>query len=271
VLIESRQTSVLTDPVISYEYGAEAPRFTHADLPERIDYVLITHGHADHLMLEPLIQLRRRIGTIVVPRSNGGRLEDPSLKLLLRSAGFRNVVDLDEMETLEVPGGTLTGLPFLGEHGDLDIRSKIAHLVQLDGKSLLMAADSNAIEPRVYDHVRGMVGEIDVLFIGMECEGAPMSWMYGPLLPAPLPRKADQTRRLNGSNAERAIEIVSRLNPKQVYVYAMGREPWLSHVMVLGYTETSPQIIESRKLIEHCRGHGLASDMPFIRGELFLA
>jgi diiron non-heme beta-hydroxylase-like protein len=85
--------------------------------------------------------------TVVVPRCNGGQLADPSLKLLLRAAGFRRVVEIDELETIEVPGGSITGLPFFGEHGDLDIRSKIAHLVQLEGKRLLMAADSNAIEP----------------------------------------------------------------------------------------------------------------------------
>ena len=63
----------------------------------------------------------------------------------------------------------------------------------------------------------------------------------------PLQRKMDQSRRLNGSNAERAIEIVNRLNPKQVFIYAMGREPWLSHVMVMGYSETSPQLVESQQ------------------------
>jgi hypothetical protein len=181
------------------------------------------------------------------------------------------VVEIDELETLEVPGGSLTGLPFLGEHGDLNIQAKMAHLVRLEGKSLLMAADSNAIEPRLYDHLRAAEGEIDVLFIGMESKRAPMSWMYGPLLPAPLPRKADQTRRLNGSNAERAIEIVNRLNPKQVYVYAMGSEPWLGHVMVTNYTEASPQIVEARKLLAHCRNNGIVADMPFIRGEFLLS
>jgi L-ascorbate metabolism protein UlaG (beta-lactamase superfamily) len=270
VLIESREVSILTDPVLSYDFSTELQRFTHCDLPDRIDYVLITHGHADHLMLETLLQLRTRIGTIVVPRSGGGHLADPSLGLLLRNVGFERVVEIEDFDRIPIPGGALTGLPFLGEHSDLNIRAKTAHLVQLQGKALLMAADSNAIEPRLYDHVRAAVGSIDVLFLGMESEGAPMSWMYGPLLHTPLPRKMDQSRRLNGSNCERAIEIVRRLRPAQVHIYAMGREPWLRHVMAIDYHEDAPQLREARKLLEYCHTHGITAGMPYIQDELFL-
>jgi L-ascorbate metabolism protein UlaG (beta-lactamase superfamily) len=270
VLIETREVSILTDPVISYDFPSELPRYTYADLPEHIDYVLITHGHADHLMFEPLLQLRHRIGTLVVPASSGGGLVDPSLKLMLQNTGFRNVVALSEMETLPLPGGRLIGLPFIGEHGDLNIQAKIAHLVQLGGKSLLMAADSNALEPHLYEHLHRAVGNIDVMFLGMESEGGPLSWMYGPLLPTPLSRKMDQSRRLNGSNAVRAIEIVQRLKPQQVYIYAMGQEPWLGHVMVMGYHENSPQLVESRKLMEYCRGQGITTGLPYGQAEFFL-
>ncbi|QSQ23766.1 MBL fold metallo-hydrolase [Pyxidicoccus parkwayensis] len=270
VLIETRDVSILTDPVVSYDFPTDLPRYTYADLPERIDYVLITHGHADHLMFEPLLQLRHRIGTLVVPASSGGGLVDPSLKLMLQHSGFRNVVALSEMESLPLPGGRLIGLPFIGEHGDLNIQAKIAHLIQLGGKSLLMAADSNALEPHLYDHVHRAVGNIDMMWLGMESEGGPLSWMYGPLLPAPLPRKMDQSRRLNGSNAVRAIEIVQRLKPQQVYIYAMGQEPWLGHVMVMGYHENSPQLVESRKLMEYCRNHGIATGLPYGQAEYFL-
>jgi hypothetical protein len=28
-----------------------------------------------------------------------------------------------------------------------------------------------------------VVGDVDVLFIATECDGAPVSWVYGPFLP----------------------------------------------------------------------------------------
>lgn len=77
ILIESAQTSVLIDPLVSYKYDGGVFRYTYADLPEEIDYVLITHNHQGHCMLETLLQLRHRVGRVLVPRNNGGGLADP--------------------------------------------------------------------------------------------------------------------------------------------------------------------------------------------------
>jgi len=68
--------------------------------------------------------------------------------------------------------GTAYRASFLGEHADLHIQSKLCHHVALNGHSVMLAADSCAVELRVYEHVRKMIGEIDVLFLGMECDGA---------------------------------------------------------------------------------------------------
>ena len=269
VLVETREVSLLVDPAVCYEVPSDLARYTQLDLPDKIDYALLTHGHADHLMLETLLALRGRIGTVVVPEGGGG-LADPSLKRLLQNVGFRSVIALGELEALDVPGGAVTGLPFLGEHADLNIQAKLAYHVRLGDRAILFAADSKAVEPRVYDHVRDALGEVDVLFIGMESEGGPLSWMYGPLLPAPLPRKMDHSRRLNGSNSQQAIELVARVRPARVFVYAMGREPWLGHVMAMGYHEDSPQLVEARKLIAHCRERGVDASLPYGRDELFL-
>jgi L-ascorbate metabolism protein UlaG (beta-lactamase superfamily) len=268
ILIETRDVSILTDPAISYRYDNGIERYTFQDLPQTIDYVLITHGHQDHIIFEALLQLRHRIGKIIVPRSRGGTLEDPSLKLLLTRIGFKDVIELDEMESIDIPGGSITELPFLGEHADLNISSKIAHLVRLKDKTFLFAADSNNIEPRLYEHIFRALGNVDVLFIGMECDGAPLSWLYGPLLTRPLDRNMDQSRRFGGSNYERGIGIVNQFNCSEVYVYAMGQEPWLNYIMSIKYTEQSNPIVASNRLIKDCVRRGIVAERLFGMKEL---
>jgi L-ascorbate metabolism protein UlaG (beta-lactamase superfamily) len=270
LLIESRGTSIITDPVISYKFDTGIPRYTYADLPDRIDYALITHNHQDHCMFETLLQLRHKIDTLIVPKSNGGSLVDPSLKLILNNIGFRNVIEIDEAETIPLDGGGITGLPFLGEHADLNVRTKIAYLVNLHGRTVLCAADSNNIETQLYEKIRLFVPRIDTIFLGMECDGAPLSWLYGALLDKPLSRKMDQSRRLDGSDFEKALKIVEQFAPSQLYVYAMGQEPWLNYLTSIQYTEQSRPITESNKLIEECRSRGIRSERLFGQKEIFL-
>lgn len=221
-------------------------------------------------MFEPLLQLRPQIKNLVVPASNGGTLADPSLRQILQQVGFKNVYELEALESIDVGDGTITGVPFLGEHGDLDIRTKLAYLVNLKGKSVLCAADSNNIEPRLYQNLHEVFGDIDVLFLGMECDGAPLSWLYGPLMTKPIARKMDQSRRFNGSDFEKAIDIVDRFNPSHVYVYAMGQEPWLTFLTSLQYTDESRPIVESNKLIDACRKRGIQCERLYERAEIIL-
>lgn len=270
ILVETRDVSILTDPVISYSYDNPFFRYTYVDLPETIDYVLITHTHADHLMFESLLQLRHKVRQIVVPKNSGGYLQDPSLKIMLQRVGFKNVVEVDEMEVLEVPGGTLTAVPFLGEHADLNIRTKTAHLIRLLGKSVMCAADSANIEPKLYEHVHRTTGDVDVLFLGMECDGAPLTWVYGSLLTKPVDRKMDHSRKLSGSDCDRGLGIVEQLNCGRVFIYAMGAEPWLDFVTSIKYDDASKQIVESNKLVETCRGRGIESERLYGAKELFL-
>ena len=270
VLIESRKVNVLFDPVISYKSDGGIERYTYADLPDRIDYVLITHNHHDHCMLESLLQLRHKIVTVVVPRSNGGTLTDPSLKLMLQQIGFSNVRELDELEMIEVDGGHLLALPFLGEHCDLNIRTKTAYLVKLENRSVLCVADSNNLEPQLYEHVHKLVGDVDVVFLGMECDGAPLSWVYGPLLTKPLARKMDQSRRFDGSNCKKGLSLVNCLKARQVYVYAMGQEPWLTYLTNIQYTDESRPIVESNNLVKDCLGCGRVSERLFGCKEILL-
>jgi Predicted Zn-dependent hydrolases of the beta-lactamase fold len=270
LLFETKSIAILCDPLISYQHNSEIFRYVYADLPDVIDYVLITHNHQDHCMFETLLQLRHKIKTLIIPRSAGGTLVDPSLKLILKSIGFNQVYEIDEMETLDIEGGSITGVPFLGEHADLAIRTKTAYLIRMNDRGFICAADSNNLEPMLYEHLTCYIRDITALFLGMECVGGPLSWLYGPLLTGSISRSHDQSRRFNGSDYARAIELVERLKPEQVYVYAMGQEPWLSFLTSINYTEKSPQIIESDNLIKECNRRGLISERLLYHKEIIL-
>lgn len=252
VLIETQTCTILFDPVLSYDYLTDIPRFTYTDLPKKIDYVILTHTHQDHVLLEHLLQLRYKIGCIVVPDNVTGALQDPSLKIMLQNLGFHSVITLKEFDRIDLSEGYIQGLPFIGEHADLHIQSKLIYLINIAGVKILCAADANNLEHRIYEKVHQITGDIDILFIGMECAGAPLSWLYQSIMLTPLSRAMDQSRRLNGSDFEKAKLMVDLFKCKQVYIYAMGQEPWLNYVMGINYTSTSPQIIESDKLIDYC-------------------
>ncbi|CAA9258000.1 MAG: polyketide synthase [uncultured Cytophagales bacterium] len=267
VLLETKGTSVLTDPLMSYKYQTELQRFTYEDLPAVINYVVITHNHHDHIVFETLLQLRKRIGHIIVPRNNGA-FHDPSMKLILENLGFRNVIELDDLETLEIENGSITAVPFFGEHCDLNIRSKSTYMIKLRGKSHLVCADSNSLSPEVYKNVRKMVGNVDKLFISLECKGSPMSWAYGALFPNQIDRKLDQLRRANGSDSRAALQMIDIFSVKHVFLYAMGLEPWLNYFMALQHGHTEDASSETDKLLEVCSRQQVDAEKLFAKREL---
>ncbi|WP_299315163.1 MBL fold metallo-hydrolase [uncultured Aquimarina sp.] len=265
VLVETNEISILVDPVISYDgYETDVNRYTVNDLPEEIDYVLITHNHQDHVLLETLLQLRHMVKNIVVPSSSKGSLQDPNLKLMLNNIGFDSVIELDDLESIDLDGCAITGLPFIGEHSDLDVRSKLCFHVSLHNKlNVLFAADSCNVQPEIYKRVHSIVGDIDVLFLGMECDGAPLSWLYGPLLTNKIDRDKDQSRRLAGCNYDQGNGLIRIFNPKNVFVYAMGLEPWLEFISSIKYTDESRPIVESNKLVDECNQKSIQAERLF--------
>lgn len=269
ILIETKDTTILVDPLISYYgYTSEVEHFSDNDLPDEIDFVLITHNHQDHILFETLLPLRHKIKNLVVPKTTNGALQDPNLKTMFKAIGFESVIELGDMESIKFNFCELTGIPFIGEHSDLNIQSKICYHVRFADFTVLFVADSCNIAPMVYDHVHDITGDVDIVFLGMECEGAPLSWLYGPLASVDTPRDKDQSRTLSGSNFIRGKSLIESFNPKEVYVYAMGQEPWLEFISSKRYTDQDHPIVESNKLIKYCNDKGVISERLFGEKEL---
>jgi L-ascorbate metabolism protein UlaG (beta-lactamase superfamily) len=259
-LLQTSDVSVLIDPFVTWDRNSLEHRLTFDDLPDFVDCVFLTHGHQDHFSAELLLQLRNRIGRILVARNNPNCPADPSLKLALGNLGFDNVVVMDPMDTWEIPGGKIISLPFLGEHADLNIASKHGMFMELKGQRFLFLADSNCKDRELYRRIARQIGKVQNLFIGMECVGAPLSWLYGTYLSKPIMRKDDESRRLAGADSSAAWSIVEEFGCTRAYVYAMAQEPWLRFVSGLQYGPESKQLVESDRFIAQCRANGMHAE-----------
>ena len=271
VLVQWNGISVMTDPWVGVrpsEGGME--RIAYQDLPEKIDFALITHAHHDHFVPETLLRLRHKIGCLVVPRTHGLFYTDTSLKLMAQKLGFRNVVELDSLESIKLDDGEIIAAPFMGEHADLP-HGKSAYIVRAGSERILFAADSNCLDYRLYEHLRRILGDIETVFLGMECVGAPLSWLYGALLPSKLNYTLDQSRRTKGSDSKAAMALLEAVGGKRVYIYAMGNEPWFQYSMGLGLSEESVQIKEANKVVATARERGFVdAQRPYGHLELVL-
>lgn len=271
ILIESKHSKTLIDPTYAWEKRADGPEhFTFWDLPAQIDCLALSHTHQDHLSPEVLMQLRDRVSNVLVPQNNRGTMEDPSAKRILKRLGFENITTLETLDGFDLPDGRITALPFSGEHADLDIASKQCFLVEIAGKRIGCFIDSDAIDPGTYARLADMLRDLDVMLVGMECNGAPLSWLYGPLTSRAISKRNDNSRRLSASNCERAWALTELIKPKRLFVYAMGQEPWMRSVMGLSYTPESIQLVESDELVRRCRGAGIPAQRLHLHMELAL-
>lgn len=269
-LIETKDTSILIDPVIASRGETNANEIiSFSELPSTIDYILLTHNHQDHVNLETLLQLRYKTKQVIVPKNNGGTLADPSIRLLLKQFGF-NVTEVDDLEEITIPNGKIVSVPFLGEHGDLNIRSKTAWFIEAYGKKCFFGADSSNPDHNLYEHLGKIFNDIDVLAIGMECIGAPYTWLYGALHTKLVPKTIKRTRRLNGSDCDQAFPMVQAFNAKSAYVYALGMEPWYKYFMGIEYDDHSKQIIESNKFIEACKSINVTAEALYGKKTIIL-
>jgi L-ascorbate metabolism protein UlaG (beta-lactamase superfamily) len=261
VLVESPRTTLLVDPLVAYRRHGRTDRVSFADLPD-LSCLAITHGHLDHFDIETLLQVRHLTDEVIVPRTGAGDLLDPSLRLALGALGFRKVRELDEFESHPIADGAVLALPFLGEHSDLPVRGKLGYGVELAGRTCVLVADSRCLEPRIYQNARERLGPVGAVFVGMECEGSPMTTANRPYLPTGLHTlDMAQSRRTKASDAAAGLALVRALRPSRAYVYAMGLEAWLSYMFGVPDETRRYSLAQTDLFIDGCAALGIPAKL----------
>lgn len=235
LLMSHQGKHILIDPVIPAKYTNCSDRYSWDDLPSRIDAILITHSHTDHFNIETLMQLKGITNNIIVP-STSPFLLDPSLKRILENLGFKQITVVDPLDNIALSDAfKITAIPFQGEHAGFGIMGKTGYCIQRNQHKSLALADCNILNPSTYEFIQNKIGDVDAIFISLECEGAPLDWLVKPFYKDTIPWEISSKRKWVAADAQQIIQLCQIFSCNNVYLYAMGFEPWLKPIMEVDY------------------------------------
>jgi len=178
VLLDFGGFTIMTDPVVGCDGDGFDPHYSIADLPETIDVVVLGRSQSDPFSLETLLQLRRRIGVIVVGRASGHGLTEVSMRNMLEHNGFTGVVELADLQTIEIGPARITAVPVLGKDGGVDTGTMMVPLVRLGGRVFMFATDAAPLTKEADDFVSADIDQVDVMFKRREYTDAATSLLY---------------------------------------------------------------------------------------------
>ncbi len=146
ILIQTKKLNFIFDPIFSYRASPfpwvgparnQKPGINFIDLP-KIDVVLISHNHYDHLDKATLRQLDKRFHPLfIVPLG---------IKKLLNSYGIHNTIELDWWDKKPLPSASITFLParHSSQRGLFDKNKTLwgSYAINVEGKKLYFAGDT---------------------------------------------------------------------------------------------------------------------------------
>jgi L-ascorbate metabolism protein UlaG (beta-lactamase superfamily) len=163
VLVELGGARLLTDPLLRSRLAhlrrqSAAPG---AGVTQRLDAVLISHLHADHLDL-PSLRTLDPATVLIGPRGTASAV---------RRLGFATVVELDDGERAQVGGVTVTATPAHhdGRRWPAGRAAGCVGFVVTGPRTVYFAGDTD-----LFDGMRDLAGDLDVALLPV--------WGWGPSL-----------------------------------------------------------------------------------------
>lgn len=140
VLINFFGTTILTDPVLinwlPFPRRIAAPGYTAPELP-KINYVLISHAHLDHLCKRSLRQVAAQTENIIVPKN---------CRDLVENLGFARIFEIDWESELKLPEFELYSFKALhwGERYPWQRKGRVynSYSILKNGRSIFFCGDS---------------------------------------------------------------------------------------------------------------------------------
>ncbi|BET69460.1 MBL fold metallo-hydrolase [Opitutales bacterium ASA1] len=169
-LIQFDGLNILTDPIWSKRASpvrwagpkrVRAPGIAFEDLP-KIDLILISHNHYDHLDLDTLKRLHKKFAPkILVPIGD---------RTLVKSAGYKDIVELDWWESVDIePGVAVTFAPaqHQANRGVFDRQSSLwgSYLVKAGEKKIYFGGDTG-YSPH-FAEIKARLGSPDLALLGI--------------------------------------------------------------------------------------------------------
>lgn len=168
-LFQIEGLNILTDPIWSNRAGpsnmigparVRLPGVKFDDL-SRIDLVLISHNHYDHLDLETLKRLHQKFAPrVLVPLGN---------RTLVEATGIRDVREVDWWESVTMPGVTITFAPtqHFSARGLFDRQKSLwgSYMIQDEKRQIYFGGD--AAYSTHYAEIGKRLGSPDISLLGI--------------------------------------------------------------------------------------------------------
>ena len=169
-LIQTRGATILTDPIWSERASpfrrigpkrVRAPGIAFADLP-KVDVVLLSHNHYDHLDLATLGQLRQRCDPIVLHAAGDTRLVAP--------LGFSRTHELDWWDAVVLDDAlriTFVPAQHFSARGLFDRRRSLwgGYVIETGGRRIYFGGDSGYSTH--FAGIRERLGAPDIAMLGI--------------------------------------------------------------------------------------------------------